>query len=132
MKTFELKYGRKQETDNEKEENVILLVESEDEDFGSFQQETEATEMEKNKRKVSYDRLERICSVQRSTGACAQFLMTGIQNFQSWVLRHDKAQVHSGISFGRNNDSQVLKKCSKEGIEGGLKRRLVIYIYTFA
>ncbi|GBN41546.1 hypothetical protein AVEN_173955-1 [Araneus ventricosus] len=46
MKQFDLKYARKQETDDEKEENVILMKESVDEDFGSFQQETEAAEME--------------------------------------------------------------------------------------
>ncbi|GBM64631.1 hypothetical protein AVEN_91702-1 [Araneus ventricosus] len=33
-------------TDDEKEENVVLMEESEDYDFGSFQQETEATETE--------------------------------------------------------------------------------------
>ncbi|GBO05685.1 hypothetical protein AVEN_105755-1 [Araneus ventricosus] len=37
---------KKQETDDEKEENVILIKESEDEDFGTFQQETEVVEME--------------------------------------------------------------------------------------
>ncbi|GBM30627.1 hypothetical protein AVEN_18319-1 [Araneus ventricosus] len=46
MKPFDFKYGRKQETDDEKEENVILMQESEDEVFGSFQQEMEAAEME--------------------------------------------------------------------------------------
>ncbi|GBM19645.1 hypothetical protein AVEN_107312-1 [Araneus ventricosus] len=46
MKPFDFKYGRKQETDDEKEKNMILLEESEDEDFGSLQQETEAAEME--------------------------------------------------------------------------------------
>ncbi|GBL88454.1 hypothetical protein AVEN_168490-1 [Araneus ventricosus] len=39
-------YGRKQDTEDEKEENVILMEESEDVDFGSFQQETEAADME--------------------------------------------------------------------------------------
>ncbi|GBM33232.1 hypothetical protein AVEN_91632-1 [Araneus ventricosus] len=43
----DFKYGRKQETDDEKKENVILMLESEDEDFGSFQKEMEAAEMEK-------------------------------------------------------------------------------------
>ncbi|GBO30474.1 hypothetical protein AVEN_39795-1 [Araneus ventricosus] len=47
MKPFDFKYERKQETDDEKEENVILMEESEDEDFGSFQQEMETAEMEK-------------------------------------------------------------------------------------
>ncbi|GBL78651.1 hypothetical protein AVEN_65226-1 [Araneus ventricosus] len=46
MKPFDFKYGRKKETDEEKEENVILMKESEDEDFGSFQQEVEALGME--------------------------------------------------------------------------------------
>ncbi|GBL78997.1 hypothetical protein AVEN_48957-1 [Araneus ventricosus] len=46
MKPFNFKYGRKQETDDEKEENVILMEESEDEDFDSFQQEMETAEME--------------------------------------------------------------------------------------
>ncbi|GBM08616.1 hypothetical protein AVEN_52456-1 [Araneus ventricosus] len=46
MKPFDFKYGRIQETDNEKEENMILIVESKDEDFDSFQQEMEAAEME--------------------------------------------------------------------------------------
>ncbi|GBM27737.1 hypothetical protein AVEN_25356-1 [Araneus ventricosus] len=46
MKQFDFKYGRKQETDNEKEENVILMEEYEDEDFGFFQQEMEVVEME--------------------------------------------------------------------------------------
>ncbi|GBL82936.1 Retrovirus-related Pol polyprotein from transposon 412 [Araneus ventricosus] len=45
-KPFDFKYGRKRETDDEKEENVILMEESEDEDFGSLQQETKAAEME--------------------------------------------------------------------------------------
>ncbi|GBN14129.1 hypothetical protein AVEN_212624-1 [Araneus ventricosus] len=47
MKPFDFKYGKKQETDDEKEENVILMEESEYENFGSFHQETEAAEMEK-------------------------------------------------------------------------------------
>ncbi|GBM87820.1 hypothetical protein AVEN_38489-1 [Araneus ventricosus] len=34
MKPFLLKYERKQETDDGKEENVLLMGESEDEDFG--------------------------------------------------------------------------------------------------
>ncbi|GBM78338.1 hypothetical protein AVEN_27935-1 [Araneus ventricosus] len=46
MKQFDFKYGRKQETNDEKEENVIPIEESEDEDFGSFQQEMEAAEMD--------------------------------------------------------------------------------------
>ncbi|GBN93233.1 hypothetical protein AVEN_136266-1 [Araneus ventricosus] len=46
LKPFDFKYGRKQETDDEKEENVILMVESEYEDFDSFQQEMEAAEIE--------------------------------------------------------------------------------------
>ncbi|GBN73400.1 hypothetical protein AVEN_219674-1 [Araneus ventricosus] len=46
MKPFDFKYGRKQETDDEKEENVILTEDSEDKDFDSFQQEIEAAEME--------------------------------------------------------------------------------------
>ncbi|GBM31352.1 hypothetical protein AVEN_192759-1 [Araneus ventricosus] len=46
MKPFNFKYGRKQETDDEKEENMILLEVSKDEDFGSFQQETEAAVVE--------------------------------------------------------------------------------------
>ncbi|GBM13076.1 hypothetical protein AVEN_101920-1 [Araneus ventricosus] len=46
MKPFSFKYGRKQDTDDEKEINVILMVISKDEDFGSFQQETGAVEME--------------------------------------------------------------------------------------
>ncbi|GBL87085.1 hypothetical protein AVEN_218777-1 [Araneus ventricosus] len=33
MKPFDFKYGRKQETDNEKEENTMLIGESEDEDL---------------------------------------------------------------------------------------------------
>ncbi|GBL83501.1 hypothetical protein AVEN_196352-1 [Araneus ventricosus] len=45
MKLFDFKYGRKQETNDEKEENVILLEKTEDEDFGSFQQEMEVAEM---------------------------------------------------------------------------------------
>ncbi|GBL95703.1 hypothetical protein AVEN_660-1 [Araneus ventricosus] len=45
MKPFDFKYGRKQETDDEKEENVILMEESESEDFCFFQQEMEAAEM---------------------------------------------------------------------------------------
>ncbi|GBL67422.1 hypothetical protein AVEN_272171-1, partial [Araneus ventricosus] len=40
------KFSLKQETDDEKGINVILMEESENEDFGSFQQETEAGEME--------------------------------------------------------------------------------------
>ncbi|GBM66050.1 hypothetical protein AVEN_181127-1 [Araneus ventricosus] len=44
MKPFDFKYGRKQETDDEKEENMILMVESED--FSSFQLEIEAALME--------------------------------------------------------------------------------------
>ncbi|GBN68567.1 hypothetical protein AVEN_114536-1, partial [Araneus ventricosus] len=44
---FDFKYGRKQEIDDEKEETVILMEESENEDSGSFQQEMKATEMEK-------------------------------------------------------------------------------------
>ncbi|GBM40832.1 hypothetical protein AVEN_137333-1 [Araneus ventricosus] len=36
MKQFDFKYGRKQDTDDEKEENVILVGEYEYEDFGSF------------------------------------------------------------------------------------------------
>ncbi|GBL97665.1 hypothetical protein AVEN_49165-1 [Araneus ventricosus] len=39
-------FNRKQETVDKKEENVILMEESEDEDFGSFQQEMEAAETE--------------------------------------------------------------------------------------
>ncbi|GBN05545.1 hypothetical protein AVEN_39876-1 [Araneus ventricosus] len=46
MKPFDFKYGRKQETVGEKEENVKLMEQSEDGDFGSFQQETEAAEIE--------------------------------------------------------------------------------------
>ncbi|GBL92993.1 hypothetical protein AVEN_54631-1 [Araneus ventricosus] len=45
MKPFDFKYGRKKEIDDEKKGNVILMVESEDEDSG-FQQEMEATSME--------------------------------------------------------------------------------------
>ncbi|GBN93244.1 hypothetical protein AVEN_237582-1 [Araneus ventricosus] len=45
MKPFDFMYGRKQETVDEKEENVMLMVESEDEDFGSFQQKMEAAGM---------------------------------------------------------------------------------------
>ncbi|GBM06774.1 hypothetical protein AVEN_63011-1 [Araneus ventricosus] len=45
MKPFDFKYGRKQETNDEKEENVILMEESEDEDFGSFLQEMKAADM---------------------------------------------------------------------------------------
>ncbi|GBM06753.1 hypothetical protein AVEN_62997-1 [Araneus ventricosus] len=46
MNPFDFKYGRKQESDDEKEENVILIEESEYEDFGSFQQETVAAGMQ--------------------------------------------------------------------------------------
>ncbi|GBM09755.1 hypothetical protein AVEN_101801-1 [Araneus ventricosus] len=45
MKPFDCKYGRKQEIFDEKEENVILMEESEDEVFGSFQQEMEVAKM---------------------------------------------------------------------------------------
>ncbi|GBM33563.1 hypothetical protein AVEN_197316-1 [Araneus ventricosus] len=45
MKPSDFKYGRKEETDDEKEENAIFMAESEVEDFGSFQQEMEAAEM---------------------------------------------------------------------------------------
>ncbi|GBM41519.1 hypothetical protein AVEN_32325-1 [Araneus ventricosus] len=38
-------YGRNEEIDDEKEENAILMVESEVKDFGSFQQEMEAEAM---------------------------------------------------------------------------------------
>ncbi|GBM11849.1 hypothetical protein AVEN_26775-1 [Araneus ventricosus] len=41
MKPFDFQYGRKQEIDSEKEEKEILMGESEDEDFGSFQQKME-------------------------------------------------------------------------------------------
>ncbi|GBM30521.1 hypothetical protein AVEN_264982-1 [Araneus ventricosus] len=47
MEPFGFKYARKQETVDEKVENVILMEASEDEDFGSFQQEMEAAKMEK-------------------------------------------------------------------------------------
>ncbi|GBN18038.1 hypothetical protein AVEN_163677-1 [Araneus ventricosus] len=46
MKPLDFKSGRKQETDKEKDENVILRVQSEYEDFDSFQQEMEAAEIE--------------------------------------------------------------------------------------
>ncbi|GBN37127.1 hypothetical protein AVEN_233342-1 [Araneus ventricosus] len=46
MKPFDLKYGRKIETGDEKEENVMLMEESEDEDFDSFQKEMEDVEIE--------------------------------------------------------------------------------------
>ncbi|GBM60395.1 hypothetical protein AVEN_156953-1 [Araneus ventricosus] len=46
MTPFVFKYGRKQETDEEKEENVTLMEESEDEELRSFQQEMEAAELE--------------------------------------------------------------------------------------
>ncbi|GBM35847.1 hypothetical protein AVEN_134099-1 [Araneus ventricosus] len=46
MKPFHFMCGRKQEIDDEKEENVLLMEESEDEDFDSFQQETDAAKME--------------------------------------------------------------------------------------
>ncbi|GBL72445.1 hypothetical protein AVEN_115365-1 [Araneus ventricosus] len=46
MKPFDFKYGREQETVDEREENVKLMQKSEDEDFGPFQQEMEASEME--------------------------------------------------------------------------------------
>ncbi|GBN82747.1 hypothetical protein AVEN_239042-1 [Araneus ventricosus] len=46
MKPFDFKCGRKQETVDEKEENVILMEEYEDNDFGSFQREMGAAEME--------------------------------------------------------------------------------------
>ncbi|GBN48928.1 hypothetical protein AVEN_229328-1 [Araneus ventricosus] len=46
MKPFQFKFGRKQETDNEEDQNVIQIEESDDEDFGFFQQEIEAAEME--------------------------------------------------------------------------------------
>ncbi|GBN26631.1 hypothetical protein AVEN_102704-1, partial [Araneus ventricosus] len=39
-------YGRKEDTEDEKEENVILMEESGDEDFASFQQVTEAADLE--------------------------------------------------------------------------------------
>ncbi|GBL83823.1 hypothetical protein AVEN_132701-1 [Araneus ventricosus] len=45
MKPFDFKYGRKTETNDEKEENVILMEESVDEDFRSFKQEIEAAGM---------------------------------------------------------------------------------------
>ncbi|GBM18845.1 hypothetical protein AVEN_203119-1 [Araneus ventricosus] len=48
MKPFDFKYGRKQETDDEKEENMTLMEEFEDEDFGFLQQETEDAEIEEN------------------------------------------------------------------------------------
>ncbi|GBN25057.1 hypothetical protein AVEN_65056-1 [Araneus ventricosus] len=41
MKLFDFMYGRKQESDDEKEENEILIEISDDEDFGSFQHEME-------------------------------------------------------------------------------------------
>ncbi|GBL86853.1 hypothetical protein AVEN_96078-1 [Araneus ventricosus] len=44
MKPFDFKYGRKQETDDEKEGNVIPMEESIT--FGSFQQEKVTAEME--------------------------------------------------------------------------------------
>ncbi|GBO07006.1 hypothetical protein AVEN_182809-1 [Araneus ventricosus] len=46
MKTFQFKFGRKQESDNEKDKNVIQIEESDDEDFGFFQQEIEVAEIE--------------------------------------------------------------------------------------
>ncbi|GBL91864.1 hypothetical protein AVEN_172781-1 [Araneus ventricosus] len=46
MKPFDFKFGRKQETVDEKKENVILMEESEGENFGSFQQEMEDAETE--------------------------------------------------------------------------------------
>ncbi|GBM57100.1 hypothetical protein AVEN_125957-1 [Araneus ventricosus] len=46
MKSFDFKFERKQETVDEKVENVILIEEPEDEDFGSFQQEMEAAKMD--------------------------------------------------------------------------------------
>ncbi|GBM89380.1 hypothetical protein AVEN_226944-1 [Araneus ventricosus] len=45
MKPSDFKYGRKEETDDEKEENAIFMAESEVGDFGSLQQEMEAAEM---------------------------------------------------------------------------------------
>ncbi|GBM60875.1 hypothetical protein AVEN_49636-1 [Araneus ventricosus] len=45
MKPSDFKYGRKVETDDEKEENAILMAESEVEEFGSFQQEMKAAEI---------------------------------------------------------------------------------------
>ncbi|GBM72074.1 hypothetical protein AVEN_266495-1 [Araneus ventricosus] len=47
MKQFDFKHGRKQETGDKKEENVILMVESEDEDFVSSQQEMDVAKMKK-------------------------------------------------------------------------------------
>ncbi|GBN44172.1 hypothetical protein AVEN_168929-1 [Araneus ventricosus] len=46
MKQSDLKRGIKQETDDEKEENVLLIEESEDENFGCFKQGMEAAEIE--------------------------------------------------------------------------------------
>ncbi|GBN62519.1 hypothetical protein AVEN_46625-1, partial [Araneus ventricosus] len=47
IKPFDFNYGRKKmETDDDKEGNVMMMDESEDDDFGSFQAETEAAEME--------------------------------------------------------------------------------------
>ncbi|GBN26430.1 BUB3-interacting and GLEBS motif-containing protein ZNF207 [Araneus ventricosus] len=43
--SFDFNYGRKQETNEKKEENVMLMGESED-NFCSFQQKTEAVEIE--------------------------------------------------------------------------------------
>ncbi|GBN16254.1 hypothetical protein AVEN_80153-1 [Araneus ventricosus] len=45
MKPFDFKYERNQETVDEKEKNVILREESDDEDFSSFQQEVEMEEV---------------------------------------------------------------------------------------
>ncbi|GBM62654.1 hypothetical protein AVEN_257258-1 [Araneus ventricosus] len=44
MKPFDFKYGRKQETDDAKEESVIPVEEYEDEDFGFFSTRNESCE----------------------------------------------------------------------------------------
>ncbi|GBM68259.1 hypothetical protein AVEN_88832-1 [Araneus ventricosus] len=46
MKPLDAKYGRNKETDAKEEGNMILMDESEDEYFVSFQQEMKAVEME--------------------------------------------------------------------------------------
>ncbi|GBL95019.1 hypothetical protein AVEN_187525-1 [Araneus ventricosus] len=72
MKPFNFKYGRKQETDDEKEENVILIIESEDEVLVSFQQEMEASEMEEPT--LSPARLQLDCSKNVDEEAVEQWI----------------------------------------------------------
>ncbi|GBM57908.1 hypothetical protein AVEN_237789-1 [Araneus ventricosus] len=53
--TFDFKYGRKQEVDDEKEGKVILIEEYDDKSFVPFQQEAEAAEMEEVLKKIIHN-----------------------------------------------------------------------------